>query len=106
MSWYTSVGAAGETSGGSTAGSSADPPLYLLTYDHGGLVLWGRDHFLQYLRSAVEWLDRYPSFKIGLDNEAHTYDQLADEAPEVLEEIRGYLRKYQGRFGIGTCTYG
>ncbi len=80
--------------------------LYLLTYDHGGLVLWGSDHFVSHLRSAVEWLDRYPSFKIGLDNEAYTYDQLARASPEVLQEIRKYLKKYAGRFGIGTCTYG
>jgi alpha-mannosidase len=83
-----------------------DSPLYLLTYDHGGLVLWGRDHFVKYLHSAVDWLDRYPSFKIGLDNEAYTYDKLAEQDPTVIEEIRGYLSKYKGRFGIGTCTYG
>ncbi len=87
------------------ADASAEP-LYLLTYDHGGLVLWGRDHFVKYLHSAVDWLDRYPSFKIGLDNEAYTYDKLAEQDPAVLEEIRGYLSKYKGRFGIGTCTYG
>jgi alpha-mannosidase len=86
--------------------SSDSSPLYLLTYDHGGLVLWGSDHFVRYLRSAVEWLDRYPSFKIGLDNEAYTYDQLARANPEVLHEIRTYIKKYAGRFGIGTCTYG
>ena len=86
--------------------SSDSSPLYLLTYDHGGLVLWGSDHFVQYLRSAVEWLDRYPSFKIGLDNEAYTYDQMARANPEILQEIRTYLKKYAGRFGIGTCTYG
>ena len=45
---------------GATSDSS---PLYLLTYDHGGLVLWGGDHFVKHLRNAVEWLDRYPSFK-------------------------------------------
>ncbi len=86
--------------------SSNSSPLYLLTYDHGGLVLWGGDHFVRYLRSAVEWLDRYPSFKIGLDNEAYTYDKLAQTNPKILREIRGYLKKYPGRFGIGTCTYG
>jgi alpha-mannosidase len=86
--------------------SSDSSPLYLLTYDHGGLVLWGSDHFVKYLRSAVEWLDRYPSFKIGLDNEAYTYDQMARANPEILQEIRTYLKKYPGRFGIGTCTYG
>ena len=86
------------------AGNTA--PLYLLTYDHGGVVLWGSDHFANYLRSAAEWLDRYPSFKIGLDNEAYTYDFLAEHDPKVLEQIRQYLKKYPGRFGIGTCTYG
>ena len=70
--------------------SSNTSPLYLLTYDHGGLVLWGGDHFVQYLRSAVEWMDRYPSFKIGLDNEAYTYDQMARANPEILQEIRKY----------------
>ena len=36
--------------------STEDPaasPLYMLTYDHGGLVLWGRDHFVQYLQTAA-----------------------------------------------------
>jgi hypothetical protein len=94
---------------GDSARASVDAPaepLYLLTYDHGGLVLWGRDHFVKYLHSAVDWLDRYPSFKIGLDNEAYTYDRLAEQDPAVLQEIRGYLSKYKRRFGIGTCTYG
>ena len=56
------------------AEGEAASPLYLLTYDHGGVVLWGQEHFLKHLRNAVEWLDRYPSFKIGLENEAHPYD--------------------------------
>jgi len=41
--------------------------VYMLTYDHGGLILWGSDHFRERLRNAVAWLDKYPSFKIGLD---------------------------------------
>ena len=41
----------------------------MLTYDHGGLILWGGDHFRERLRDAVSWLDKYPDFKIGLDNE-------------------------------------
>ncbi|HUU20419.1 MAG TPA: hypothetical protein VMW72_24940 [Sedimentisphaerales bacterium] len=88
------------------AEGEAASPLYLLTYDHGGVVLWGQEHFLEHLRSAVEWLDRYPSFKIGLENEAYTYDYLAEHNPEVLKEICEYLQRYPGRFGIGTCTYG
>jgi hypothetical protein len=88
------------------APAADEPPLYLLSYDHGGLVLWGIPHLVATLRDAVQWLDRYPGFKIGLENEAYTYDYLAEHQPAVLEEIRGYLKKYKGRFDIGTCTYG
>ena len=80
--------------------------VYMLTYDHGGLILWGSNHFLERLRNATTWLDRYPSFKIGLDNEAHIYDYFAENEPEILNEIRGYLNKYAERFDIGSCTYG
>ena len=80
--------------------------IYLLTYDHGGLVLWGIPQFTANLRRAAAWLEHYPKFKIGLDNEAYTYDYLAGHNPPVLDEVRGCLKKYKGRFGIGTCTYG
>ncbi len=86
--------------------ASEQKPMYMMTYDHGGLVLWGTDHFANYLHSAVDWLTRYPGFKIGLDNEAYTYDYLAQHDTVLLGELKGYIKKYQGRFGIGTCTYG
>lgn len=81
-------------------------PVYMLTYDHGGLILWGTDHFEERLDNAIEWLDKYPGFKIGLDNEAYVYDYLAENDPELLNKIRRYLSEYEGRFGIGSCTYG
>jgi alpha-mannosidase len=83
-----------------------DDVVYLLTYDHGGLILWGSEHFRERLRNAVSWLDKYPGFKIGLDNEAQIYDYFSASEPSILEEIKGYLDKYKGRFGIGSCTYG
>ena len=49
------------------------------TYDHGGLVLRGRDHFAQYLRSAPDWLDRHPGFKIG-----------EPEGPELKPHFAGF----------------
>ncbi len=88
------------------ANSESNAPLYLLTYDHGGLILWGTDHFAERLRNAMAWLDRYPGFKIGIDNEAYVYDDLAEHDPKLLDELRGCLVKYRGRFGLGTCTYG
>jgi len=85
---------------------TTNSPLYLLTYDHGGVILWGTDHFAERLRNAIAWLDRYPDFKIGLENEAYAYDYMAEHDPALLDELRRYLSKYKGRFGIGTCTYG
>ncbi len=81
-------------------------PLFLLTYDHGGLILWGVEHFAERLRNAIEWLDKYSHFKIGLENEAFAYDALAENDRSLLDEIREYRRKYAGRFEIGSCTYG
>ncbi len=46
-------------------------PMYMLAYDHGGLILWGAEHFRERLENAESWLEKYPGFKIGLDNEAH-----------------------------------
>jgi alpha-mannosidase len=79
---------------------------YMLTYDHGGLILWGSDHFMERLRNAMEWLDKYKSFKIGLDNEAYVYDYLGENEPELMDELKSDLQKYSGRFAIGSSTYG
>ncbi len=91
---------------GERAPKKAVEPLYLLTYDHGGLVLWGHDHFAAKLREAVQWLERYPDLKLGLDNEAWTYDELAATDRPLLAELQEDLARYRGRLGIGTCTYG
>lgn len=92
-----------------SAARHTDPPAgvcYIVSYDHGGLVLWGYDHFVRHLREMLGWLDRYPELKMGLDNEAWMYDWLAENQPAVLAELRAALEKYSGRLGIATCTYG
>ncbi len=79
--------------------------LYLLSYDHGGYILWG-PHFKERIESAVAWLEKYPKFKIGLDNESFAYDKYSQEDPEIIEAIKEILNKFKGRFGIGSSTYG
>ncbi|MHC4560663.1 MAG: hypothetical protein ACYS80_25565, partial [Planctomycetota bacterium] len=88
----------------SVSATSDYSPVYLLICNHGGLFLWGSDHFTKHLPSVVEWLDRYPTFKIGLNNEAYIYDQLARVNSKVLRKISKYLKNYAGRFGIDTVT--
>ncbi len=80
-------------------------PLYLLSYDHGGYILWG-EQFAERLSSAGEWMQKYPKFKFGLDNEAGCYDLYAEEYPQINDKIRKMLKLYPGRFGIGSSTYG
>jgi alpha-mannosidase len=92
--------------GQSIRNATVNDTTYMLTYDHGGLILWGSDHFRERLNNAIGWLDKYKSFKIGLDNEAYIYDYFAENEPQLLDELRGYLEKYKGRFGIGSSTYG
>ncbi len=100
----TLVGLFGQSA--TVPGSMEQQPMYMLTYDHGGLILWGSEHFRERLRDASTWLDRYPGFKIGIDNEAHMYDLTAATDPALLGEINSMLRDYPGRFGIGSSTYG
>lgn len=69
-------------------------------------MFWGIDHFAANLRESIAWLDRHPAFKVGLDNEAYTYDYLATHDPQLLDELRLDLKRYAGRFGLATCTYG
>lgn len=80
-------------------------PVYLLTYDHGGYILWG-EHFRERLDSAIDWLEKYPSFRLGLDNESFAYDHYASTQPELIAFLREKLRELSGRFAIGSSTYG
>jgi hypothetical protein len=86
--------------------STVNDTTYMLTYDHGGLILWGSEHFQERMQNAIEWLDKYPTFKIGLENEAQIYDYFFYNEPSIIDEIKKYLQEYKGRFSIGSCTYG
>ncbi|MGC8885756.1 MAG: hypothetical protein ACP5MG_01195 [Verrucomicrobiia bacterium] len=90
----------------SAASSSTNNICYVLSYDHGGVVLWGYEHFIQNFRTLLEWFDRHPKLKMGLDNEAWMYDWLAENQPAILAEIKNALQKYKGRLAIGSCNYG
>jgi len=78
-------------------------PMYLLSYDHGGYVLWG-EHLEAQLASAYDWLAKYPGFKIGLDNECFAYDIYSEIAPHIMDGIKEALKKYKGRFAK-VCRY-
>ncbi len=79
--------------------------LYILTYDHGGYVLW-KDRVKPRLRELSEWMEKYPKLRIGLDYESFTFDEFSRCDPEVVEMIGDLLRKYPDRVGLGATTYG
>lgn len=84
---------------------TSEKKLYLLSYDHGGYILWGTK-VKDRLQNAFDWLEKYPGFRVGLDFESYAYDAFEKEDPSVNEMIRAALKKYPGRFGIGSSTYG
>ncbi len=77
-----------------------------MSYDHTGVILWGEHRVEKSLNTAEEWLEKYPGFKVGTESEAWAYDYLREHNPSLLGRIRNLSEKYNGRFGIGTCTYG
>lgn len=79
--------------------------LYILTYEHGGYVLWG-DWLKPRLKNIDEWLEKYPKLRIGLDYESFTFDEYTKEDPEIVETVSYLLKKYPGRVGLGATTYG
>ncbi|MDD5596893.1 MAG: hypothetical protein PHV82_03045 [Victivallaceae bacterium] len=82
------------------------PVVYILSYDHVGIILWGKQKLQKILRQEVRRLKKYPHFKVGWDHEAYVYDYLAAKAPEFLLELKKALSEFPGRLGVGTCTYG
>ncbi len=79
--------------------------LYILTYDHGGYVLW-KDEVRPRLKKIAEWMEKYPKMKIGLDYESFTFDEFSRCDPEIVEMIKELLQKYPDRIGLGATTYG
>ena len=69
-----------------------DLPTYLLTYDHGGYILWGRT-FQGTTRQRNRLAGKIPSFKLGLDNESFAYDQYAETQPEIIAFVRRNCRR-------------
>lgn len=81
-------------------------PVYAVSLDHLGIILWGQRTFERVLDSQLVWLERHPGYSIGMDNEAYTYDYLAENAPDLLGKVRNATAKFHGRLGISACTYG
>lgn len=82
-----------------------DKKLYILTYDHGGYVLW-KDEVKPRLKKIFEWMEKYPKLRIGLDYESFTFDEFSRCDPEIVELTGKLLEKYPDRVGLGATTYG
>lgn len=83
----------------------SDKKLYILTYEHGGYVLW-KDEVKPRLLKIFEWLEKYPKLRIGLDYESFTFDEFSRCDKEVVRLTQKLLEKYPDRVGLGATTYG
>lgn len=83
----------------------AEKKLYILTYDHGGYVLW-KDAVKPRLKELFEWMEKYPKLRVGLDYESFTFDEFSKCDPEVVELATKLIEKYPDRVGLGATTYG
>lgn len=79
--------------------------LYILTYDHGGYVLW-KDAVKPRITELFEWMKKYPKLRIGLDYESFTFDEFSECDPEVVNLIQKLVNDYPDRVGLGATTYG
>jgi len=82
------------------------PPVYILNYDHFGVILWGIDSIKSVLEEHLSRLEKYPDAAVGWDNEAYAYDFMAQNEPSLLERLKESMSRFPGRLGIGSCTYG
>ncbi len=82
-----------------------DNKLYILTYEHGGYVLW-KDAVKPRLKELLSWMEKYPKLKIGLDYESFTFDEFSKCDPEIVELCKELMSKYPDRVGLGATTYG
>lgn len=79
--------------------------LYILTYEHGGYVLW-KDAVKPRLLKIFDWLEKYPKLRIGLDYESFTFDEFSRCDEEVVRLTQKLIEKYPDRVGLGATTYG
>lgn len=54
----------------------------------------------------LEWMEKYPKVKIGLDYESFAFDEFSKSDPEIIDLIKELLEKYPDRVGLGATTYG
>ena len=73
--------------------------LHILTYDHGGYVLW-KDEVKPRLKKINEWMEKYPKLRIGLDYESFTFDEFSRCDPEVVEMIKDLFKFIKIRWNI------
>lgn len=81
-------------------------PVYSASYDHLGIILWGEEKVEKHLDIQTDRLRRYSGFKAGLDHEVFTYDYLHEKSPMLLKKLKEALDSFQGRLGVGSCSYG
>lgn len=81
--------------------------IYILNYDHLGVILWTSKAMETILKQEEERLKKYPNYNtIGWDSECFAYDYLQEKEPELYRRMKKVIADYPGRIQPGSCTYG
>jgi len=83
-----------------------DKVCYIANYEHLGKVCWGNATMRKLFDAEEERLNKYSGVKYGWDNEAYTYDNFAEEDPELLQRMQEMAKAYPGRIQVGAVSYG
>lgn len=81
-------------------------PVYVVNYDHLGVIFWGEQSIDWNLDVEFERLEKYDDFTVGWDHEAYAYDFMSKNMPDLLKRMQEGIKKYPDRLSIGTSTYG
>lgn len=86
--------------------STSLPPVYIVNYDHLGVMLWGEQNINWSLDVEFNRLRKYQDFTTGWDHEAYSYDYLERNDMVLLKKMQKGIKEFPGRLSIGTSTYG
>jgi hypothetical protein len=81
-------------------------PVYIVNYDHLGVMLWGEKSISWSLDVEYNRLKKYKNFTTGWDHEAYSYDYLFNNDKLLLKKMQDGIKQFKGRLSVGTSTYG
>lgn len=89
--------------------NTSEHPLFIEWYEHEGYLAWGiwnpGDYLVKTYERSVERLKKYPSYKLGFNIGAQTFDYDSQHKGILTKKFRDWLKRYKGRLSIAGGDY-